>query len=572
MTTKVCESKEFEFQVYNFAPENVLGKGYILMKKINLLILTLLSIFTIILNLAVAQEYFYTRTLTGHGTSVSSIVFKGDSTLISLEGDGALRAWDIDTGTERWSIEVDIFLPSVIAIAGHDTRFVVYAGGIFFRPYVGMSYTHDGDIRGYLIGHTNTVNTLSFKPGSSTLASGSDDDTIRIWNLTWNAWRNRPIQTLHGHTNAVESVAWSPDGTMLASGSKDRTVRLWNPNDGTNSAVLWGHTNIVKSVAWSPDGTMLASGSSDGTIRLWDPASTDSPLYVLEGHRRSVNALAFHPTESLLASGSSDDTIRLWNPTTGVHKATLKGHTGNVNTIAWNSDGSLLVSGSSDDTIRLWETLTVVDITGDGSVTYLDIIEVAENYGKTVVDGTNARADVNKDGMVDIKDLIVVAEAVDAQAIVDAQAAPIFAQHRHYLSFTAEEVLQWIQDARDVGADTQTIAVLEQFLTALTQVAQPTPKKTVLLANYPNPFNPETWIPYQLAEPSEITISIHAANGALVRTLPLGEMPTGVYQSKPRAAYWDGKNTQGEQVASGVYFYTLKAGQFTATRKMLIRK
>ena len=289
-------------------------------------------------------------------------------------------------------------------------------------------------------------------------------------------------------------------------------------------------------------------------------------------HTGSVNTLAFHPTESFLASGSGDDTIRLWDSTTGVHKATLKGHTGNVNTIAWNSDGSLLVSGSSDDTIRLWEPLAAVDITGDGSVTYLDIIEVAENYGKTVVDGANPRADVNKDGIVDIEDLIVIAKAVDSQATVDSQAAPILAQNPHDFSFTAEDVQQWIQDAQDVGADAQTIAILERLLAVGTRVAQPTPERTVLLANYPNPFNPETWIPYQLAQPAEVAVFIYTANGALVRTLPLGKMPAGVYQSRSRAAYWDGKNTQGERVASGVYFYTLKAGQFAATRKMLIRK
>ena len=537
------------------------------------MILTLLSIFTITLNSVSAQEYFHTRTFTEHKISVRAVAFKDDSTLISVGGDSVLRAWHVDTGAERWRTEVDIFSPSVLAITPHDTRFVAYAGGILFlQPHIGMSYTDDGDTRGHLLGHTNQVNTLAFKPGSATLASGSDDDTIRIWDVTWNAWRSRPVRTLRGHRNAVESVAWSPDGTLLASGSRDRTVRLWNPDNGTNAAILRGHRNAIESVAWSPDGTLLASGGNDGTIRIWDPADTDSPLYVLEDHTGSVNTLAFHPTESLLASGSSDDTIRLWDSITGVHKATLKGHTGNVNTIAWNSDGSLLVSGSSDDTIRLWEPLAAVDITGDGSVTYLDIIEVAENYGKTVVDGANPRADVNKDGIVDIEDLIVIAKAVDSQAPVDSQAAPILAQNPHDFSFTAEDVQQWIQDARGIGADAQTIAVLEQFLTRLTQVAQPTPETTALLANYPNPFNPETWIPYQLAQPAEVTVSIHAANGALVRTLPLGRIPAGVYQSRSRAAYWDGRNAQGEPVASGVYFYTLKAGQFTATRKMLIRK
>ena len=543
------------------------------MKKISLLILTLLSIFTITLNSVFAQAYFHTRTFTGHKISVRAVAFKDDSMLISVGGDSVLRAWHVDTGAERWRTEVDIFSPSALAIAPHDTRFVAYAGGIlFFQPHIGMSYTDDGDTRGHLLGHTNQVNTLAFKPGSATLASGSDDDTIRIWDLTWNAWRSRPVRTLRGHTNAVESVAWSPDGTLLASGSRDRTVRLWNPDNGTNSAILRGHRKAVESVAWSPDGTLLASGSSNGTIRIWDPMDTDSPLYVLEEHTGSVNTLAFHPTESLLASGSSDDTIRLWDSITGVHKATLKGHTSNVNTIAWNSDGSLLVSGSSDDTIRLWEPLAAVDITGDGSVTYLDIIEVAENYGKTVVDGANPRADVNKDGIVDIEDLIVIAKAVDAQAPVDSQAAPTLTQNPHGFSFTAEDVQQWIQDAQNVGADPQTIATLERFLAVETRMAQPTPEKTVLLANYPNPFNPETWIPYQLAQPAGVTVFIHTANGALVRTLPLGEMPAGVYQSRARAAYWDGKNAHGEPVASGVYFYTLKAGQFTATRKMLIRK
>ena len=99
-----------------------------------------------------------------------------------------------------------------------------------------------------------------------------------------------------------------------------------------------------------------------------------------------------------------------------------------------------------------------------------------------------------------------------------------------------------------------------------------TPAETALLSNYPNPFNPETWIPYKLAKPAGVTVTIYAADGKLVRTLKLGHQPAGVYQDKSRAAYWEGKNELGESVASGVYFYTLTAGDFTATRKMIIRK
>ena len=98
------------------------------------------------------------------------------------------------------------------------------------------------------------------------------------------------------------------------------------------------------------------------------------------------------------------------------------------------------------------------------------------------------------------------------------------------------------------------------------------PRETTLLPNYPNPFNPETWIPYQLSSPSDVTVHIYAVNGHLVRRLPLGYQPAGMYQTRSRAVYWDGTNEIGEPVASGVYFYTLTTGDFTATRKMLIRK
>ena len=97
-------------------------------------------------------------------------------------------------------------------------------------------------------------------------------------------------------------------------------------------------------------------------------------------------------------------------------------------------------------------------------------------------------------------------------------------------------------------------------------------QETALLANYPNPFNPETWIPYQLAAPAEVTLTIYDMNGVAVRRLEVGHQPAGLYQNRNRALYWDGRNGSGESVASGLYFYTLKAGEFTATRKMLIRK
>lgn len=121
------------------------------------------------------------------------------------------------------------------------------------------------------------------------------------------------------------------------------------------------------------------------------------------------------------------------------------------------------------------------------------------------------------------------------------------------------------QNHVDVNRDG--IAAPEQLLATLA-----IPTETRIFANYPNPFNPETWIPYQLSDPAEVTLHISSVDGTLVRTLALGHQAAGTYHSKSRAAYWDGRNEHGERVASGVYFYTLSAGDFTATRKMFIRK
>ena len=212
-----------------------------------------------------------------------------------------------------------------------------------------------------------------------------------------------------------------------------------------------------------------------------------------------------------------------------------------------------------------WVTITVQqlviaeDVNGDGVVDILDLVLVDSHFGETGENG----ADVNEDGIVNIADLLLVAKVIG-----NAAGAPSI-QPVILNILTAEEVQQWLTAARKLPnwpAYQRGIVVLEQLLAMLI------PKETALLPNYPNPFNPETWIPYHLAEAAEVSLAIYAVDGTVVRTLLLGHQAVGIYQDRKRAAYWDGRNTQGEPVASGVYFYTLKAGDFTTTRKMLIRK
>ena len=537
------------------------------MKRGMVLFLTLVLMVAVTVTNANAQQYVHTDTLTGHTSMVEGLAFKDNGTLISGDGgkDGNLLAWYVTTGTQRWSKNVGSV--NAIALPLHNSHFIAYGGG-WGNYDIRMRYSDDGDWRGKVVGHTDTVYSLAFQPNSYLLASASRDKTVRIWDVGDNN-NLRHVRTLQ-HPDHVVSVAWSPDGRTLASASSDGMVRLWNPNNGINFAVLRGHTQSVRSVAWSPDGRILASGSYDDTIRIWDP-DTHGTLRVLRAPQFSDGAvsLVFHPNGQTLASGTGRHTIHLWNPNTGAHKATLMGHASNMlNGLAFSPNGEILASrgsvGSAKD-IFFYRSLTV-DVTGNGKVNVNDLVEVAKNYGKTVGAGANRKADVNGDGKVDVDDILAVIAAVDAAG------APALTQE--YIkpgSLQASDVRRWIRDAKAANVDPAGIAALERLLAALTRAEAP-PKETVLLANYPNPFNPETWIPYQLAEPAEVTVSIHASDGKLVRTLELGQVPAGTYQSRSRAAYWDGRNAQGESVASGVYFYTLQAGEFSATRKMVIRK
>ena len=207
--------------------------------------------------------------------------------------------------------------------------------------------------------------------------------------------------------------------------------------------------------------------------------------------------------------------------------------------------------------ITVEEQLLTGDVNRDGVVNILDLISVAQQLGKRLP--PNSPEDINGDGIVNIFDLTLVAQGIGGAAAPPAH------------GLESKTIETWITQARvaDNGsiAFRQGIANLENLLASLI-----IPQETALHANYPNPFNPETWIPYQLAAPAEVALTIYNMNGDTVRHLAVGHQAAGVYQNRNRAAYWDGRNGRGESVASGIYFYTLTAGEFTATRKMLIRK
>ena len=231
----------------------------------------------------------------------------------------------------------------------------------------------------------------------------------------------------------------------------------------------------------------------------------------------------------------------------------------------------LLTNGSGDSSIPQTENAEITeptyptqrpeDVNKDGVVNIVDLTLVASNFGKS---GENA-ADVNADGVVNIVDLALVAGSFGGTYSAPRAWPPDLAG-----SLTQSNVKQWLHHARQLNRRDPTfqrgLLILEQLLASLP------PKETALLPNYPNPFNPETWIPYQLSEPADVTLNIYAVNGTLVRTLPLGYQLPGYYTNKNQAAYWDGCNNLGEPVANGIYFYQLQTNEISPLRKMVILK
>ena len=272
----------------------------------------------------------------------------------------------------------------------------------------------------------------------------------------------------------------------------------------------------------------------------------------------------------------SDDAIKVWLNGAVVHKKAVnrpaKNFQDTFRVDIKKGDNRLLVKVS--ERAGAWrmfvgiERLTgtqkpdiSADVNADGVVNVQDLVQVSSVLGEV---GEN-EADVNGDGVVNIQDLVLV-----AGELLGAAAAPSALHGTSEVLPSRATVEQWLSAAYHLPRLDVCLArgidQLERLLAALT------PQKTALLANYPNPFNPETWIPYQLAAASEVEIVIYDIRGIGIRRFDLGHQLAGDYTPRYRAAYWDGRNEVGEPVASGLYFYTLTTGEYTATRKMLIRK
>jgi Leucine-rich repeat (LRR) protein/WD40 repeat protein len=523
-------------------------------------------------------------TLDGHTGFVLSVSFSPDGKLLASTDivfdenedlvSSTIKLWDVGARQNIATFEVG---------ARDPTSFYAYDDWFFLSLFFGnpsISFSPDGSLLTFtsidgivelwdvatkenipFFEKAPWITNLSFSPDSTLLAYGASDGT-KLWNVE----TQQNIATL---SEDRSFVSFSPDGTLLAYDGDPDGTKLWNVETQQNIATLSEDRSFV---SFSPDGTLLAYTTSDD-VKLWnmETKKTIATLTLFEGYTEDLVTLSFSPDGTLLMLARAYE-VTLWDVKSGELIALLEGASDlSFASATFSPDGTLLATmGLLDDTLILWDITSYLmspepeklaaDVNNDGVVNIQDLVLVAASLGTT----GQSPADVNADGVVDIRDLVKVAGGLNAAA-----AAPSL--HPQALTmFTAADVQQWLSQTQHLNLtdaiSQRGIGFLEQLLAALI------PKETTLLPNYPNPFNPETWIPYQLVKDADVTLHIYAVNGRLVRMLTLGHQPAGMYQTRSRAAYWDGKNAVGEPVASGVYFYTLTAGDFTATRKMLIKK
>ena len=534
---------------------------------------------------------------------VLSLAFSPDGKILASGSyDGMIKLWDVATGTNIASFEEEGLAPWIYSVAFSPNGTILASGrgnGPGNVKLWDVATKRNIAFFDYLL----EVYSVAFSPDGRILASGSRDGMVTLRDVaTGTHIAEFP------HTSGVRSVAFSPDGSTLASGTRDGMVNLWNLppraliSESQRPPMYWIDAargtlhrligNKVENFLPSVRNAVSFAVDVAGGKLYWTEKTGKRT-----GALRCAN-LSGNPNVKLvknLTSGPLSIALDIVNRK--IYLTNAWGKVQRLNFDSSNFQPNFITGLESPKNIavdvsggKLYWTEQTDDTTGkirradlDGSNVQLVKALTSIPHG-IALDTTNRKIyltnawgkvqRMNFNGSSFQPNLIKGLESPEGIA-VDTVSRKLYWTERGSIrrANLNGKNIENIVTGLDAPANiTLSIIPTDTAIAAAPATVMVIPDETTLRANYPNPFNPETWIPYQLANPADVTLRIYAANGALVRTLMLGHQPAGIYHSRSRAAYWDGKNELGEKVASGIYFYTLSAGDFTATRKMLIVK
>jgi WD40 repeat protein len=296
------------------------------------------------------------QTLREHNQRVWLVDFNRDNrTLLSISEDQTIKLWDISSrrclktleGYSNWILSLAFSRDNkILASSSQDRKVRIWD-------------IETGKCNLILEGHDNLISSVAFAPEYTSnnipdylLASGSDDNTIKIWNH-----QGECLKTLRGHEAWIYSVAFSSQGEILASGSRDNTIKLWDWKAGECLDTLIGHQKRVKSISFNSDGSILASASDDKTIKIWD-VNNRNCLKTLTGHQDRIDSVVFSPNANIIASAGCEKIIKLWDVNTGECLHTLAAHSHRIRMVVFSRDGKILASCSDDRTVKLWDVNT----------------------------------------------------------------------------------------------------------------------------------------------------------------------------------------------------------------------
>ena len=477
--------------------------------------------------------------------------FSEDSSklMVGFGDSNVMQIWNAETGKVASTFDGSVYF-TALSPDGRTAASAIPSWGGDERARTRVWDIETGELKGEASANNTPIASVSLSPDGRFAASSprrvwAGDRSLRIWDLLTGrekakywiygehaalspdgrffaaARSSKGIQIRSVETGEItaeladysmSSFTFSPDGRSLAfinPNSQRKGVYIWRIDSGRASAELKGDQRGARLTAYSPDGSMLAVGGYDGAF-LWNSESGDLIRTFENG--TVVETLAFSPDSGTLLTGGKNSVARLWDVQTGALRAELKGHEGAVSAAAYSPDGRHTAVADENGAIRIWDGETFeLKKTLTGHAGYVNSVAFSPDSRSLVSGG--------KDGRV--------------------------------LLWSVEDLPILWSDAKRPNSPLF---------------------KTALLPTYPNPFNPETWIPFDLAQESAVTIAVYDSAGQTVRRLELGDLPAGSYRAKGKAAYWDGRDALGAPVASGVYFVRIEAGGYTETRRMVLLK